>query len=114
MVEGCRCKAKVRDYGIAPIYWWPVKITRKDVNTHQWETDDEGKKVWRGGRIEHIWRGGWTSAFHGYVCSRHWKEAKQQGWHTWAKKHITTSEALLAKIKPITKTKKKARWESLK
>lgn len=91
---------------------WPVKVIRKEVEKSIWGIGEDYKK-YKETTKEHHWRGGWTSALHGYVCSRHWKEAKQQGWHTWAKKHITTQEALLAKIKEITKPKKK-QWAPLR
>lgn len=81
MVEGCTCKTTVRDYGIPPIYWWPIRIIRE-------KNGD--------------WRGGWTSALHGYICSRHFKEYKANP-RAFMKTHIRDADQLLSKIIPITK-----------
>jgi len=83
MVEGCKCKTKMRDYGIPPIYYWPVRIIR----------EKDGS-----------WRGGWTIATHGYICSKHLKEYKQRG-RQFFRDNITTEEKLLAKVVPIIKSK---------
>jgi hypothetical protein len=53
MVPDCSCKTIIRDYGMFPIYWWPVKVRRKKDGS---------------------WRGGWTTALHGYICGKHFKE----------------------------------------
>lgn len=52
----CRGHAMVRDYGLGPLYYWPVKVYY----------NDEKQK----------WRGGWFDAgAHLYLCSRHWDPA---------------------------------------
>lgn len=108
IVPNCNCKTTVRDYGIAPIYWWPVKITRKERNTYEWEEDG----TWKGGRKIQVWRGGWATALHGYICSKHWDEMKKTGWNKWHQEQLPATrelanEYLLTKIKPITKKKKR-------
>lgn len=77
MVDGCTCSCRVRDYGIPPLYYWPVKIHR-------------GK--------DGSWRGGWTTCFHGYVCSKHFKELRQIGEGAFFRKHAGTWEYLTKKI----------------
>jgi len=52
IVPGCKGCVTVRDYGITPYYYWPVKI----------RYTNEG------------YRGGWIdSTTHYYFCSKHWK-----------------------------------------
>lgn len=58
MVPGCRGKAKIRDYGLAPLYWWPVQVRR-------FQKDGQD-----------MWRGGWIQLDHGYICSRHFQVYK--------------------------------------
>lgn len=57
IVPGCKGKCKVRDYGIAPYYYWPVKV--RYIHKH---------------KMSHAgWRGGWVdSMHHAYMCSKHW------------------------------------------
>lgn len=81
LVEGCNCNTIVRDYGISPIYFWPVIVRRKE-----------------GG----LWRGGWTSCLHGYICSKHFKQYKTD--HiSFIRKHVRDDQAMLNKIVPIKK-----------
>lgn len=83
MVADCRCKTKIRDYGIAPLYYWPVKIFR-------------GKNG--------SWRGGWADCTHGYICSRHFKEYEKDP-RAFCRQHQRDHGAMLAKITPIVKSK---------
>ena len=53
LVPGCKAHTKVRDYGLVPFYYWPVKV-----------------RYYKDGK----WRGGWLeNAGHWYLCSKHWK-----------------------------------------
>jgi hypothetical protein len=83
VVDGCRGATKLRDYGIPPLYYWPVKILREK---------------------DGAWRGGWVTPEHGYICSRHFKEYKQNSVGFW-RKHANTVEYLFSKIIPIIKSK---------
>lgn len=84
MVEGCKCKTTVRDYGIAPLYYWPVRIRR----------DKDG-----------TWYGGWASCLHGYICSRHFKEYKANR-KQFCYKYARDQKQMLSRIQPIIKKKK--------
>lgn len=86
MVEGCKCKTTIRDYGLAPIYWWPVKVLRL--------SDADG-----------TWRGGWTSALHGYICSRHFKEYRKNR-YAFCRKHARTEKSMLERVVIIDKKSK--------
>lgn len=95
-VKDCRGKAKIRDYGISPFYFWPVKVIR--------EIGKDGV-----GR----WRGGWINYDHGYICSKHFPEYKK-GSRSFYEKYIftplnnqqTVNEYLKSKIvEPKTKAK---------
>lgn len=83
MVPGCTHKAKVRDYGLAPYYYWPVIIRRKP----------DG------------WRGGWFRADHGYLCGAHWADLKREG-RAWWRSHLISEKELLEKVQPIAKKAK--------
>lgn len=52
IVPGCKCHVKIRDYGLSPYYYWPVK-----------------RRYPKSGG----WRGGWFDHTHPYMCSRHWE-----------------------------------------
>lgn len=96
VVEGCKGKTKLRDYGIAPFYFWQVKVYRG---------------VKKG--IE-MWRGGWMMPDHCYICSKHWRHLELDKEHFY-KKHLydylkTTDwrkvlEYLNTKVSPIVKSK---------
>lgn len=74
--EGCTNKVRVRDYGISPYYWHPVKIHRS-------------KKGWRGG-----WFGG---MYHYHICSRCRKKYPENTIHDYPE------EVYLSRIKTIDK-----------
>lgn len=77
IVPGCKGRCKMRDYGISPYYYWPVKIS----NT------------------KHGFRGGWVHACHGYLCSKHWKPiVKRQ-----MEMPERTEEICLSRFKPVVK-----------
>jgi len=84
MVDGCNCKTKVRDYGVSPIYWWPVKVRR----------NKDGS-----------WRGGWSNCLHGYICSRHFREYKADHM-TFMREHCRDHKKMFEKIILITKKQK--------
>lgn len=83
IVDGCTCGTKMRDYGISPIFWWPVKITRKKDGSY---------------------RGGWTDFTHGYICNRHWPEYKQ-GHTAFFEKYATNRIDITRSIVAIEKSK---------
>ncbi len=83
MVDGCKNACRVRDYGIAPHYYWPVRVFRAEDGS---------------------WYGGWITALHGYICSTHWKEVNK-GRVAFFRKHACTEQFLLSRITPITKSK---------
>lgn len=84
VVPGCDHGFKARDYGIAPYYYWPVKILYKKNES---------------------WKGGWFDASnHPIVCNRHWKNYDE----------IVTGpiscDYLLSRVIPfVLKSKKKKR-----
>lgn len=78
IVDGCKGKTTIRDYGIAPLYFWPVKITRTKTK----------------------WRGGWVSSLHGYICSKHFKEYNA-GHVAFMRKHITNDKTMMDKVKKV-------------
>jgi hypothetical protein len=84
MVADCKNACRVRDYGIAPLYYWPVKVRRKE---------DGG------------WYGGWVSSMHGYICSAHWPEFKK-GKKAFCNKHANTIQFHLDRVQPIIKAKR--------
>jgi len=97
MCIGCKGATKLRDYGIAPFYYWPVKVVRS--------RDKAGVTTWRGG---------WTNMEHGYICSKHFPQYKLDPHHFEQKytfKYLQTtdpekiSQYLMSKIKPIKKSK---------
>lgn len=66
-VPDCRGGKAVRDYGIAPFYWDPVKVKRL-----------------ANGR----WRGGWFEVTgHWYMCSRHYRELDAIGQSAFIEKY---------------------------
>jgi hypothetical protein len=75
--DGCRGVTKLRDYGISPIYYWPVKVRR-----------------YKNKAGEDMWRGGWTNLDHGYICGKHWHQYKLDPDHFYRKyliDHLKTS-----------------------
>lgn len=94
--DGCNGATKLRDYGVSPYYFWPVKILRSG-------SGDEQK-----------WRGGWTSFMDAYICSKHFAQYKLDSGHFW-KKYLfgflktnnihKIHKYLITKITPIEKSK---------
>lgn len=82
MVEGCSCYTGLRDYGIFPYYFWPVKVKRS----------------------KDSWRGGWTEYTHGYICSKHFPEYKKSPM-AFMRKHGTSLKHFKERIIHITKSK---------
>ncbi len=84
IVPDCKNHTKVHDYGISPLYYWPIKIRRLEDGS---------------------WRGGWFGATnHFYVCSKHWPLFKKGDLKYKDIEH--NEEICFSKIKPITKHKK--------
>ncbi len=77
MIPNCKGKCKVRDYGIAPYYYWPVKIRY-------------GKNSWRGG---------WFMGTHGYLCSKHFKTVVNGQMPA----PVLSDEDYLSRFVPVTK-----------
>lgn len=53
-VEGCQRYTRVKEFGLPPYFFWPVK-----------QYHNEKKKLWRGGWIE--------GTAHAFLCGDHWK-----------------------------------------
>lgn len=98
MAPGCFCTTTIRDYGIAPFYWWPVRIIREEKWTPHYDFE-KNKMI-----TKHVWRGGWFDASdHGRLCSKHWTE----DWPQHYRKFIETGKQLIDLIiQPNNITKK--------
>lgn len=90
VVDGCRGATRLRDYGIAPFYFWPVKIRREKNGA---------------------WRGGWVTPEHGYICSRHFVAYQKNSVGFW-RSYANTVEYLFSKIIPIIKSKTNQRGQN--
>lgn len=79
IVDGCKGRCKMRDYGLFPYYWWPVKVRYSE----------------RG------YRGGWSHFMHRYACSKHWKQIQKRE-IDWPE---SSEEFCLSKFVPVIKKK---------
>lgn len=84
IVKGCHHSTKIRDYGIAPFYFWPVKVVRAKDGS---------------------WRGGWTDLSHGYICGKHFPEYKKYS-NEFFRNHARAEKELNETIIHITQKKK--------